>query len=218
MNRLNHALHIKDAPIALGVVLAALAWVTNNLVTRLEAAPIIVYEQEWLSSDRFRSEYHESTFINCQTRGQLSDETGPVLTIRLHNLSNTVLLENIGISVGVPAGADSEILGIRLRVKSPASRGDALDVCGASFFRLDALVFHPGWEYLLLIRSTKKFSPSINLISSDHALSLVPVSFTTYLVEYQGIALIVALVLLSGLAVWYLYILASPQDAKEDEK
>lgn len=218
MNRLNHALHIKDAPIALGVVLAALAWVTNNLVTRLEAAPTVVYEQEWLSPDRFSSEYHESTFINCQTREQLSAETGPVLTVRLHNLSNTVRLENIGIAVGVPAGADAEILGIRLRVKNPALRGDARDACGASFSRLDALVFHPGWEYLLLIRATKKFSSNINLISSDDALNLVPASFTTYLAEYEGIALIVVLVLLSGLAVWYLYILASPQDVKEYEK
>jgi len=203
----------------LALILAVITWAANGLVTRLLATPTVVYTQYWLTPQQFASEFPDSSLIACASRDALPASEEPILVLRLRNLSNRAHLKNIGIAIGVPPNSTANVVGMRLRAKNPALRGDASDACGVRFAKLEKLTFHPNWEYTLLVRSTMEFSPNINLTSSTQGLNLVPRSMTTLLVEHQVGALVVLLVLLSALAVWYLYLLAALQNqAKEVPK
>lgn len=182
MKRIYRLLSLSDTPVALAILLGAMAWLTTGVVTRQLEEPILEYSQKWLKGNAPETavEGWRPLMLDCLIGDHKSNDSR-LLLVTLKNLSRIVRLEGVMISVSMES--EGSLLRMADRAIAPGVAGNDDPVCDEINGAIGPFALHPGGRHQFIVEIYGKTPPVFRLVQSKSAVNLVRSNTRTSLVK-----------------------------------
>ena len=165
-------------PYLITILFASISWVIVHSVDRVNSSPTVTY----------------TIVPNPQGCGP------KCFTVEIRNVTTTVLLKNLVISVHLEGpDSSSKIQHADIIATQPAWNGDMApnwDAGDSADFPI--AIFQPGWEFKLVTRFSGGGTPRVYLTKSPDPIRFVEPSVETFFVNHEALIICIVLLIYAG--------------------